>query len=123
MKYYFTLNGKRISSYSEFPMITQENEIQYEIETDIDFYKIKNCDYINGELIYNSDYEVETIISNLRMKRNKICFTVVNRGQVWYNTLTTEQLVELQTWYQSWLDAPQTLIEPETPYWINLGQN
>jgi hypothetical protein len=27
-------------------------------------------------------------------------------------------LVELQIWYQAWLDAPQTLIEPEKPIWI-----
>ena len=118
MKIYFTLDGTKISSYSEFPMDLAENEIQYEIETDLDFDKLRFCDYINEELVYNKLYENEIELLRLRNKRERVCFRVINRGQPWYNTLTTEQLVEIQSWYQAWLDAPQTLVEPEKPIWL-----
>lgn len=118
MKIYFTLEGTKISSYSKFPMEVSKDEIQYEIETDLDFDKLRFYDYINEELVYNATYENESEILRLRNKRERVCFRVINRGQPWYNTLSTEQLVEIQTWYQAWLDAPQTLVEPVAPAWL-----
>lgn len=57
-------------------------------------------------------------LHNLRENRSKKCFNVLDRGQVWYNTLTDEQRQELQEWYQAWLDVTDTLVEPETPEWL-----
>ncbi|MBQ8792653.1 MAG: hypothetical protein IJZ62_03470 [Clostridia bacterium] len=53
-----------------------------------------------------------------RALRHDECFEIVNRGKVWYDTLSQAQLDELNTWYQAWLDAPATLVMPKTPNWI-----
>ena len=53
-----------------------------------------------------------------RKQRSRECFPIINRGNAWYNSLTEIQKQELQVWYQAWLDAPSTLIEPEQPDWL-----
>lgn len=53
-----------------------------------------------------------------RAKRVPYCFDIINRGQLWYNTLSNEQKDELKTWYQGWLDAPNKLKEPKQPNWL-----
>ena len=70
----------------------------------------------------------EQILNSLRTRREIECFTYINRGILWYNTLTTEQQQELNTWYQSWLDVPQVYQEtkpaniesiiPTKPTWL-----
>lgn len=55
----------------------------------------------------------------IRQQRRQICFPVINRGILWYNSLTTEQFAELKQWYKDWLDAPSTLIVPKTPSFVN----
>lgn len=50
--------------------------------------------------------------------RSKICFTVVDRGQLWYESLTEEQYLELQAWYKAWLDVTETKVIPEKPSWL-----
>ena len=60
----------------------------------------------------------EEIIEELRMKREQECFSIINRGKLWYDTLTPEQLAELQKWYTSWLDVTETLEEPIKPEWL-----
>ena len=57
-------------------------------------------------------------LNRIREEREKICFTVVNRGSLWYSRLTETQKEELNAWYQAWLDAPQTGVKPQTPTWI-----
>ena len=56
---------------------------------------------------------------SLRIERKRVCFPVINRGKLWYDMLSTEQLSELKKWYRDWLDAPQTLKYPEAPAWLN----
>lgn len=56
----------------------------------------------------------------IREQRAKICFPIINRGRLWYDRLTEEQVAELRDWYSAWLDAPDTLIVPKTPEWVNL---
>lgn len=70
----------------------------------------------------------EQILDNLRARREYECFSYVNRGALWYNTLTSEQQQELDTWYQAWLDVPQVYQEtkptdietiiPAKPNWL-----
>ena len=69
---------------------------------------------IKEELIYNEERELES----LRIRREQECFSVINRGQLWYSILTEEQLAELQTWYKAWLDVTETKVIPEKPSWI-----
>lgn len=54
----------------------------------------------------------------LRQRREQECFLVINRGQIWYDTLTEEQKEELKEWYQLWLDVTETKIVPERPIWL-----
>lgn len=68
------------------------------------------------------------ILLNLRIRRDTECFVYINRGVLWYNTLTTEQQQQLNTWYQEWLDVPQVYLEtkptdietiiPTKPNWL-----
>lgn len=70
----------------------------------------------------------EQILNNLRARREYECFSYVNRGALWYNTLTSEQQQELNTWYQAWLNVPQVYLEtkptdiemiiPTKPNWL-----
>ena len=60
----------------------------------------------------------ERLIYKYRIKREYDCFSIINRGQCWYNTLTEEQKLELQLWYQAWLDVTETLEEPVKPEWL-----
>lgn len=50
--------------------------------------------------------------------REAVCFKVVNRGGLWYDTLTSQEKYDLLQWYIAWLDAWETKVVPETPTWI-----
>ena len=55
----------------------------------------------------------------LREQREQICFSVINRGKLWYNCLTAEQLAELKRWYHDWLNVTETLQIPVKPEWLD----
>lgn len=58
------------------------------------------------------------IADELRFKREKACFPIINRGELWYSRLTADQKKELDTWYQAWLDVTNTMVIPEKPEWL-----
>lgn len=60
----------------------------------------------------------EDVLNSLRAQREAECFSVINRGKLWYDGLTEEQLGELKAWYQAWLDAPQTKEKPKELAWL-----
>ena len=60
----------------------------------------------------------EEIEARLRGLREELCFPIVNRGQLWYDTLDDNQLAELEVWYKEWLNAPRTRNEPVKPDWL-----
>lgn len=70
-------------------------------------------DYV--EIVKRSD---EQIIEDLRRQREYECFPYINRGSLWYNTLTESQKAEFQEWYSSWLNVTETLIPPNKPEWL-----
>ena len=55
---------------------------------------------------------------SLRYERQNECFSIINRGKLWYDTLTPQQLEELKKWYQQWLDVTKTKVIPERPKWL-----
>ena len=57
-------------------------------------------------------------LANLRSQREKVCFSYINRGYLWYNRLTEEQKGDLDTWYQAWLDVTETKVVPKAPEWL-----
>lgn len=50
----------------------------------------------------------EEVLDLLRTRREEECFPIINRGVLWYNTLTEEQRLELDKWYKEWLDITDT---------------
>lgn len=81
--------------------------------------------YLNGEIVCCEGTErsmlayYETVKAELRGIREHECFPIVNRGQVWYDTLTTEQRQELSVWYNAWLNVTETLEIPQKPSWLD----
>ena len=53
-----------------------------------------------------------------RMRREKECFSVINRGQLWYEGVSITQLLELRQWYKAWLNVTETMVVPEKPAWL-----
>ena len=57
-------------------------------------------------------------LAELRHQREIECFSIINRGALWYKKLTSEQEQELAEWYQQWLDCTETKIIPKKPSWL-----
>ena len=80
-------------------------------------YRIKD-----GKLFF--DEEQATVLQNeaenaqLRIERDAECFSVINRGWLWYDTLTEKQTKELRKWYKGWLDVTETKKKPDKPSWL-----
>lgn len=55
----------------------------------------------------------------LRILREKECFSIINRGKLWYDCLSEEQIFELRKWYRDWLNVTETEIIPIRPDWLN----
>lgn len=76
----------------------------------------------DGVLLVDSEKtkvnKLEESKAHLRVLRKFECFPIVNRGKLWYDNLNENQLAELDTWYQAWLDVTETLIIPEKPAWL-----
>lgn len=65
------------------------------------------------------EYTEDEILEQLRTIRELECFSVINRGKLWYDTLTEGQIIELSKWYQSWLNVTETKFIPTKPSWLN----
>ena len=73
----------------------------------------------NLKLTSEQEEEIEKLELNiLRDRRQDECFSVINRGKLWYDTLTETQLKELNTWYKEWLDVTDTKAIPRRPSWL-----
>lgn len=57
--------------------------------------------------------------ASIRANREEKCFPIINRGKLWYDTLTKQQHSELAVWYRAWLDATDTMVEPDDLSWVN----
>lgn len=62
--------------------------------------------------------DLEEIKNESRRRREAECFPIINRGQLWYDGLTEQQLAELKEWYQAWLNVTETLVVPMKLVWI-----
>lgn len=79
----------------------------------------KELKVIDGKVVA-VEHEVteEELLQAFRQKREIECFTIINRGKLWYDSLTEQQSIELNNWYNSWLDVTTTRVVPEKPSWI-----
>lgn len=77
---------------------------------------------LDGTLVFDDARAVaeqdEAAKDAYRKRREIECFPVINRGSLWYDTLTEKQLSELKTWYRAWLDGTNTQTIPEKPEWL-----
>ena len=62
-------------------------------------------------------YEDE--VRYLKERRATECFSVINRGKMWYDQLSEEQYLELRQWYFDWLNVTETRKIPTKPMWLN----
>lgn len=69
---------------------------------------------------YTEEELKKRTLSEIRARRESECFSVVNRGKLWYDKLLPAQVEELNRWYEAWLDATETLVTPKRPYFLDL---
>lgn len=98
--------------YTERAMFCNENHLCIEeITKDTDTER----KFQIQELPKKTDDE---ILEDLRLRREVECFPIINRGKLWYDNLTTEQVTELDEWYNAWLDVTETKVIPNKPNWL-----
>ncbi len=102
-------------------------EKQIELDLENPFAINTNLKWDGTKLItaFNPKQKAQDL-AKLRELRETECFSVINRGALWYAKLTPEQHQELNTWYNAWLDVTdkyqdgidiETLI-PKKPIWL-----
>ena len=74
---------------------------------------------IDGHLVLQEGYISPQKRESIRVMRQRECFPVINRGVLWYRTLTDAQTRELDEWYTAWLNAPETGVMPDAPEWLD----
>lgn len=111
-----------IDSFATIGNILNGTEI--EIPADLDHFERNYRAYRikDGTLFFDADkasaIQTEEENEQLRVERDKECFTVINRGWLWYDTLSEKQTKELRKWYQDWLDVTDTRKKPDRPSWL-----
>ena len=108
-----------------YVIVGESNVCNIEVEEPEGFSpdKFKAWKYDGEKLVYDME-QAQKIQNNyrkneIRARREKECFSYVNRGTLWYNKLTPEQDIEFQNWYDAWLEAPETLIIPKKLEWLD----
>ena len=97
--------------------VAEPDDLQSFIDT-FRAYKYEDGNLILDEQKLQSVNDTR-IVDELRFKREKACFPIINRGELWYSRLTADQKKELDTWYQAWLDVTDTNVLPDTLAWLN----
>ena len=98
--------------------------IEVDTPADVDAFAdvFRAYKYENGTLSLDEEKLKELnelrVVETLRLKREKACFPYVNRGYLWYSKLNEVQKVELDEWYQAWLDVTETKVTPTAPEWL-----
>lgn len=80
--------------------------------------KLVVCPPSEAELAAEEEFERVARIATLRARREKECFAIINRGQMWYEMLDEMQKQDLRDWYRQWLDVTVTQVVPNKPYWL-----
>ena len=97
--------------------MTEYSDEAYETLMSVDRYHYVTRDEETG-LPVQAEKSDDAKKRILRQRRRKLCFPYINRGGLWYDSLTEEQQAELKTWYAAWLDVTETYTEPEAPDWL-----
>lgn len=117
-----TDSGGFIESYATIGDILESTDI--EDPADIDHFERNYRAYRikDGKLVFDESQATalqnEAENAQLRIERDAECFSVINRGWLWYDTLTEKQTKELRKWYKDWLDVTETKKKPDKPSWL-----
>ena len=91
-------------------------------ELDLFLHQFYAFQLLDGKLVYSaSEYEThstEELKQEYRRRRETECFAIINRGQLWYETISLSQILELRSWYKAWLAVTETMVVPEKPAWL-----
>ena len=107
---------KSKEKYSEIAQYCNDNGLCFERQED-GKYVVKNARYVMSR---------DEALQYLRNIRAEECFPIINRGQLWYATLSAEQIEELDKWYKEWLGVTDRYsavasiesIMPAKPKWL-----
>ena len=119
-KMYITLDNDGFINFVSYGAAL-ENGIEtepFEFTVNIQAYSFKDGKI---ELDKNRLKEVINIllIQELRQRREVECFSIINRGKLWYDMLTPQQITTLNNWYMDWLRVTNTLKPPRRPRFLN----
>ncbi len=99
-----------------------EEATEVDKPTDFDTFYHRAYRLENGVLTLDetrlAEIKAEEEKEALRERRRRICFPVINRGELWYEGLSDTQRGELAVWYRAWLDVTERGTVPDTPSWI-----
>ena len=97
--------------------IVEEPDDMQDFEVHFYCYKVED-----GKLKKDSEkfeqYKILNLQTEIRARRERECFSIIDRSLFWYEGLSDEQNYELRQWYEAWLDAPETFKIPEKPEWL-----
>lgn len=138
LKLGFLKEDKLITKIDEIPYVAEEGhyeivreypnggkDIKWVVDVEGQEY-VPEIEQVEEILIYvpYSKKELEELeLDRLRALRETECFTVINRGKLWYDRLTSEQFEELNEWYTTWLDITKINNNkireiPQKPKWM-----
>ena len=104
-----------ISDSIEVPDLTED-----ELNTFIENYGAYKL--IDGALVLDNaraeTWQEQVVLDTLRRHRQRECFPIINRGELWYSRLSDTQKEELNAWYQAWLDVTVSKETPTKPEWL-----
>ena len=106
-------------------MVGDNGGEEYDPPDDIDSFldRFDVFKEIDGKLVLDSEKAESDRkaleLATLRERRETECFSVINRGWIWYSCLTLTQWRELRTWYLAWLNVTNTLTVPDRPSWLD----
>lgn len=100
------------------------DSIEVKAPADMEFFEAnyQAYKYSDGKLVLDEqklqDLAYDEKIEELRRRREVECFPIINRGKLWYDSLTPYQISELNDWYNAWLKITETLKIPVKPEWL-----
>lgn len=106
-------------------MVGDNGGIDVDLPDDLDGFMDCASGYrvVDGRLVLDEEKDAEEKLEirrqELRELREAECFPVINRGWIWYSSLTLSQWRELRSWYLAWLKVTETLAVPERPAWLD----
>ena len=122
MIWYFDKDGfheKQNESNTRYEVTQQQkNLIFQQLNSETEILILEQDEKTGAPYIKNLSKDLDYRKNNLRLRRKSECFSVINRGFLWYQSLTETQINELKIWYKQWLDVTINLSVPNKPEWL-----